>query len=145
MRIRKARLKDSKKINNLNKKYFHEKGRNWNKLINSKNSEMFILENNKEIVGFTGLEYFDWNNTIKIINIFVHPEYRKIGLGKKLMKYLLQKVKKTKYRCIIAEAPSSNPVVQLYLKNGFRKCGYNDRYYSNKGKEIAIFLSYDLK
>jgi len=44
---------------------------------------------------------------------------------------------------LIAEAPSLNPVLILYLKNGFRICGFNDRYYSNDGKEIALFLSYD--
>ena len=145
MIIRKARLKDSKKIAKLNEKYFHEKGRNWDKLISSKNSEMFVLEDNKEIIGFTGLEYFDWNNTIQIIDIFVHSEYRKKGLGSKLVKYLLNRAKKTKYRCVIAEAPPLNPVIRLYLKKGFRKCGYNDRYYSNKNREIAVFLSYDLK
>ena len=144
MEIRKANLKDSKKITELNKKYFHEK-RNWDKLISSKNSEMFVLEDKTEIIGFTGLKYHDWNNTIWIIDIFVHPKYRKKGLGTKLLKSLLQRIKKTKYRCFIVEAPSLNPVLQLYLNNGFRKCGYNDRYYSNKGKEIAIFLSYDLK
>ncbi len=145
MRIRRAKLKDASKIAKLNEKYFHENRRNWNSLISSKNSEMFVLEENKEIIGFTGLEYFDWNNTIKIIDIFVHPEYRKKGLGSKLVKYLLNRAKKTKCRCIIAEAPSFNPILQLYLKMGFRKCGYNDRYYSNKNEEIAIFLSYDLK
>ena len=57
---------------------------------------------------------------------------------------VIEKVKNTEYRCLIAEAPSLNPVKNLYEKVGFRKCGYNDRYYSNDGEEICIWMSLDL-
>ena len=52
--------------------------------------------------------------------------------------------KKTSFRCLIAEVPSLNPAKKLYEKMGFRKCGYNDRYYSNKGKEICVWMSLDI-
>lgn len=45
----------------------------------------------------------------------------------------------------MAEAPSLSNAPKLYKKAGFRKCGYNDRYYSNSGKEIALWYSFDLK
>ena len=145
MKIRKANLRDAKIIERLNKKYFHEKGRDWKKLISSKNSEIFVLELNKIVVGFTGIKYYDWNNTAHVIDIFVHPDYRNRGYGTDLVKFLLKYLKNKKYRSLIVEAPSLNPALILYLKNGFRICGFNDRYYSNKGREIAIFLSYDFK
>ena len=145
MRIRKANLKDIKIIDALNRKYFRERKRNYRELISSKNSEMFILEFENKIIGFTGLEYHDWNNTAQIIDIFVHPSHREKGYGTKLVKFLVKYLKNKKYRALIAEAPSSNPVLILYQKNNFRICGFNDRYYSNKGKEIALFLSKELK
>lgn len=145
LKIRKANIKDKSDIKKLSNKFQFEEDRNWDKIFISKNKEMFVAEENKKIVGFTGAEYFDWNNTIKVIDIFVHPNYRKMGIGSKLLKFLLEKMKKTKYRCVISEAPSLNSVVKLYQKNGFRKCGYNDRYYSNGDKEIAFWMSYDLK
>jgi len=143
MLIRKVTLKDLREIKKISKEYDFETDRDWKELITSKKSEMFLLID-KKIVGFTGLIYHKWNNTIQISNIFIKPEYRGQGLGLKLIKFLIEKVKKTKYRCLIAEAPSSNPAVKLYEKAGFRKCGYNDRYYSNSGKEIAIWMSVDI-
>lgn len=144
MNIEKASLKDVKEITSLNDNYFHEEGRNWEKLVSSKDSEMFVLKIAGKIIGFTGLKYQEWNNTIKVIDIFVHPNYRSKGYGKELINFLISYLKKKKeYRTLIVEAPSLNPVLILYLKNGFRICGFNDRYYSNKSKEIAIFLSYD--
>ena len=145
MRIRKATLKDLQKIRQLSKEFNFELNRDWKDLISSKKSEMFILIDNKDIIGFTGLIYYKWNNIIQISNIFVNPKFRRQGLGLKLIKFLIDKVKKTNYRCLIAEAPSLSPVVKLYKKAGFRKCGYNDRYYSNSGKEIALWMSIDLK
>lgn len=144
MKIRKATLKDVKKIEWLDKKYFHE-SRNYKEIISSKGSEVFVLLFGKEIIGFTGAVYRDWNNAIWVLNIFIHPQYRRKGYAPRLIKFLIDYLKKKKYRTIIAEAPSSSDALPLYLKLGFRVCGFNDRYYSNKGKEIAIFISYDLK
>ncbi|MBD3355203.1 GNAT family N-acetyltransferase [Candidatus Woesearchaeota archaeon] len=145
MKIRKASLKDLQKIKQLSKEFKFELKRDWKDLISSKNSEMFLLIDNDYIIGFTGLIYHKWNNTIQISNIFIDPKYRRKGMGLKLINFLIDRAKKTKYRCLIAEAPSSNPAVKLYKKAGFRKCGYNDRYYSNSGKKIAFWMSIDLK
>lgn len=144
MRIRKAVLKDLPKIKKLSNQFKFELNRDWKGLIHSRNSEMFLLMNKEDIVGFTGLVYHAWNNTIQITNVFIHPRYRRQGLGLKLINFLIEKAKKTNYRCLIAEAPSLNPVLKLYKKAGFRKCGYNDRYYSNSEKEIALWMSIDL-
>ncbi len=145
MKIRKATLRDLPEIRRLNKKFKFETGRDWKGLISSKNSEMFVLMDDRSIVGFTGLIRYDWNNTLQISNIFVEPQHRRKGLGFKLLNFLIERSRKTDYRCLIAEAPSLNPVVELYKKTGFRQCGYNDRYYSNSGKEIALWMSLDLK
>lgn len=142
MNIRKAKLSDLNQINKLNKKYFREV-RDFNYLLKNKDDVLIVLEDNQEIIAFSGLHLNVWNNTARIINIFVHPNYRRRGLASKLIKRLIVLAQKKKVRSLIAEAPSLNPVLKLYKKNGFRKCGYNDRYYSNNLKEIAIFLSFD--
>lgn len=143
MKLRKAKTADVKIIYSLNKKYFGEKGRNWLKLITSDNSEIFVLEDKNKIIGWSGIIIKRWNNTARIIDIFIHPSKRKKGLGIRLIQYIKQYAQKKKVRSLIAEAPSLNSVLSLYLKSGFRICGYNDRYYNNKGKEMAIFLSFD--
>lgn len=143
MKIRRAKLSDLNQINQLNKKYFKEI-RDFKSILKNSENIFIVLEDNKKIIAFTGLHLSKWNNTARIIDIFVHPDYRRQGLAGKLIKELVALAKKNKVRSLIAEAPSLNPILKLYKKNGFRKCGYNDRYYSNEAKEIAIFLSFDL-
>ena len=133
MKIRKAKLSDLNRINNLNKKYFKEI-RDFKSLLKNSDDILIVLENDKEIIAFSGIHLNKWNNTARIIDIFVHPDHRRRGLGGKLVKELIALAKKKKVRTLIAEAPSLNPVLKLYKKNGFRKCGYNDRYYSNRAK-----------
>ncbi len=145
MRIKKAILEDLPKIKAISEEFNFELNRDWKNLICSKTSEMFLLVDKQEVVGFAGLIYHKWNNTIQISNIFVNPEHRRQKLGSALVNFLIERAKKTSYRCIIAEAPSLNSVVKLYKKAGFRKCGYNDRYYSNSGKEIVFWMSFDLR
>ena len=144
MKIRIATKNDAQSITDLNEKFFHEKGRDFLCLITSSTSRMFVAEDEDQIIGFTGVTFYDWNNTIQIIDIFVHPDFRRRKIGETLLKFLIKDVIDSSYRCLIAEAPSLNSVLQLYLKNGFRICGYNDRYYNNEGPEVAMFLSRDL-
>lgn len=145
MEIKEANLKNLSKIEELSKKYNFETNRDWKDLISSENKKMFILLNDGIIIGFSGLIQFNWNNTIQISNIFVHPNYRNKGLAIKIIQHDIDEAKKTSFRCLIAEAPSLNPVKKLYEKMGFRKCGYNDRHYSNNSQEICIWMSLDLQ
>jgi len=142
MTIRPTKISDFKQINQLNEEFFHEI-RDFKALLKNKDDFLIVIEDNKKIVAFSGAHLNKWNKTARVIDIFVHPDSRRHGLGSKLIKELILISKKWKVRSLIAEAPSLNPVLSLYLKNGFRVCGYNDRYYSNDAKEIALFLSFD--
>lgn len=144
MNIRKAKIDDLKEIESLNKRYFHE-DRDFKEILKNKDDYFFIAEEKEEMVGFSGIQYLKWNNTARIIDIFVLPQYRGKGYSDELIKKIKAEAKKLKVRAIIAEAPSANNALKTYLRNGFRFCGFNDRYYSNKGKEIAVFLSFDIK
>lgn len=142
--IRKAVLNDSLVITQLNEDYFHETGRDFSALITGPQSGMYVALDNEQIIGFTGLQANGWNQTLHVIDILVHPDYRRQGIGGRLLRHLIEVARASVYRCLTAEAPSLNPVLQLYLQNGFRICGYHDRYYTNSGPEVAIFVSLDL-
>jgi N-acetylglutamate synthase-like GNAT family acetyltransferase len=144
MKIVRAKLKDVSEINKLNKKYFKEI-RDFKKIIENPDDYFYIGIKDDKIIGFSGFHYHCWNNSASIIDIFIHPNFRNQGYGNFFIKKIIQEAKKTKARTIIAEAPSLNAVLPVYLKNDFRICGFNDRYYSNSGQEIAIFLARDLK
>jgi N-acetylglutamate synthase-like GNAT family acetyltransferase len=144
MKIEIAGIKDIVQIDSLNRKFFHEDGRDFNEIISSENKILIIAKEDDKIIGFAGIEKSRWNNTAKGIDIFIHPEYRRKGIGLALVEKMISEAKKMSVRSLIVEAPSESNALPLYLKAAFRKCGYNDRFYSNDGKEIAIFLSYDL-
>jgi len=144
MKIQKAKINNLLEINKLNKKYFKEI-RDFRKVLEDKNNYFYICVEEERIIGFSGFHYQAWNNSACILNIFIHPNFRRQGYASKLINYLIKEARKTKARTIIAEAPSLSNALAFYLKNKFRICGYNDRYYNNRGKEKAIFLSYDLK
>jgi GNAT superfamily N-acetyltransferase len=141
--VRKALDTDAVILTTLNDQFFKEAGRDFHFLITSSFSDMFVAEDADEIIGYTGLQYNDWNQTISIIDIFVQPLFRHQGIGARLLKHIIDISRQSGFRCLIAEAPSLNPVLQLYLKHDFRICGYNDRMYSNDAREVAMFLSLD--
>ena len=122
MDIRNAKVSDLKEIENLNKKYFHE-NRNFKEVLENKNNHFFVMEEKMGIIGFSGIQFNDWNNTAGIIDIFVLPEYRGKGYSDALIKKIKAEAKKLKVRTIIAEAPSLNDALKTYLRNGFRVCG----------------------
>jgi ribosomal-protein-alanine N-acetyltransferase len=144
MKIRNAKIEDSAQIDSLNEKYFHERERDYKEILGDSDNEMYIADENGKIVGFSGITRQTWNNTAHGINIFVHPNYRRKGIGQGLVKEMIEGSKKMKVRSLIVEAPSKSSALPLFLNSGFRKCGYNDRYYSNTSGESAIFLSFDL-
>ena len=143
MDIRKATQKDVEELNDVNKKYFGEH-RDYNDEVKSKDNLIFIMKDKNKIIGISGLRINNWNNTGWVFNIFVRPDSRKNGLGSILIQRVINEAKKNNLRCLLAEAPSKGNASFLFKKMGFRKCGYNDRYYSNDLDEIAEFYSLDL-
>jgi len=143
MKIRLAKIEDSAQLDSLNEKYFHEQGRDYKEILGDSDNQMYVAEEDNEIVGFLGITKQTWNNTAHGINIFVHPNHRRKGIGQSLVKEMIEGAKRMKVRSLIVEAPSKSNALPLFLSVGFRKCGYNDRYYSNTGEESAIFLSFD--
>lgn len=143
MKILRATIKDLPEINRLNKKYFKEI-RDFKKIIESNHDYFYVGVENNKIIGFSGFHYYVWNSSASVIDIFVHPDFRKKGYGAQLIKKIIKEARGIKARVIIAEVPSLSNALHVYLKNGFRICGFNDRYYDNTGQDTAMFLSKDL-
>ena len=143
MSIREATNQDAPKLQSLNEAEFGEV-RDYAELINSTATKVFVYEQEGNILGISGLKKQSWNNTAWILNIFVRPAARQQGIGRQLIERMVTEVKKLGVRCVMAEAPSSGNAPVLFQKSGWRRCGFNDRYYTNDGSEIAEFYSLDL-
>ena len=77
-----------------------------------------------------------------ITNIAVHPEFRKLGIGEKLLSSMLDLCDSLDCNTINLEVRSSNlPAISLYKKLNFLEVGLRKGYYEDN-KEDAILMQY---
>ena len=75
-----------------------------------------------------------------MMNIAVSPDYRRQGIGEKLVTELVEGLKVRGNHSLMLEVRASNiPAQKLYEKLGFRLVGRRPRYYHNP-KEDALIL-----
>jgi ribosomal protein S18 acetylase RimI-like enzyme len=84
-----------------------------------------------------------------LVEFAVDKGHRRKGIGKSILNKLARVAEEKDLRAIIVETqPDNKDGMDFYLANGFRMCGNNDRYYTNKpknAKEITLFFSLDLQ
>lgn len=103
----------------------------------------FVAEHNSKIVGYSRMHIYRWNNSAYIITILVDAEYRRKGIGTRSLRFMENFAREKRARILMFDTSTDNaPALQLYLKNGFRICGYNDKIYEN-GK-VALYLAKEL-
>jgi len=103
----------------------------------------FVAEESGEMVGYSRMHVYRWNNSALITTILVDVEHRRRGIGTHLLRAMEDFARKNKARVLMTDAPPDNvPAIQLDFKNGFKICGYNDRIYQD-GK-TAMYLAKDL-
>ena len=103
----------------------------------------FVAEENGKIVGYSRMHLYRWNNTAYIISLLVDADHRRRRIGTRLLKTMEDFARGNKSRVLMFDAsPDNAPALQLYFKNGFRICGYNDKIYRD-GK-TALYLSKEL-
>lgn len=84
------------------------------------------------------LEYLLMYDRMEIENIFVLEDYRGIGIGNKLMAYLVSIAIENRAVNITLEVRESNEIAKrLYKKFGFREVAMRHHYY---GDENAILM-----
>ena len=94
----------------------------WNKLYTKKNSYSLVLLNSKCVIGFGSIFTITKVRGGKqaiIEDIVVDKKFRKLGLGKLLLKKLLDKAKKQKCYKVILKSKKNQ--VAFYQKIGFKK------------------------
>lgn len=102
-------------------------------------SKYIIAKLNDEIVGFAGV--IDTVDQLEITNIVVKKNFRKKGIGSKLLENLIMLAKEAGKEKISLEVNSTNlPAIKLYEKNGFKNVGFRKKYYNNKDNAEIMTL-----
>ncbi len=88
----------------------------------------------------------NWNNRLRVLNIWVDRDYRRHGLGRLLMDHAKAIARAQHRRAVILETQSCNePAIAFYLAQGFQVAGFDACAYSNddvaKG-EVRLEMAY---
>jgi ribosomal protein S18 acetylase RimI-like enzyme len=103
----------------------------------------FVAEDDGKIVGYSRVHLYRWNNSAFIISLLVDAGHRRKGIGTRLLKAMEDFSKENKARVLMLDAsPDNAPTLQLYFKNGFRICGFNDKIY--RDEKIALYFAKEL-
>jgi len=98
---------------------------------------VIVLKNVERVVGH--IIYWQIEEEVQISNIAVHPDFRGLGIGRKVMQEIMDKVKKEGVSYIFLEVrPSNSSAVSLYKKLGFQKLGLRRNYYHNPVEDAII-------
>ena len=98
------------------------------KLTNER--KCFIYESNDEIIGFITFDIL--SDRSEIIDLIVHINHRKQGIGTDLINKALSLSKEKGCKSITLEVKSINkPAIEFYKKNEFKIVGTRKRYYEN--------------
>ena len=82
-------------------------------------------------------------NETDMMNVAVTADFRRRGIGEKLVNALVEELKAIDSRCLTLEVRASNaPAQAMYEKLGFAEIGRRPRYYQNP-KEDALILRKD--
>lgn len=78
-----------------------------------------------------------------ILNICIDPDYQQKGLGRYLLRHLVNKSNQTDVDMVLLEVRRSNTAAQqLYKSEGFHELGMRKAYYpADNGREDAIILA----
>lgn len=106
--------------------------------LNNKLSLWVVAEDNGKVAGYIGSQTV--LGEADMMNLAVHPDYRRQGIGEQLVLELIQRLQEQGSHILLLEVRASNaPAISLYEKLGFIQVGRRPNYYY-KPKEDALIL-----
>lgn len=91
----------------------------------------------EKVVGYVGSQsVLGWAD---MMNLAVSPDYRRLGIGERLVNELTLQLKDNNVSCLTLEVRQSNSsAISLYTKLGFAEVGRRPGYYHNPREDALI-------
>ncbi len=93
-------------------------------LATSSGSELLVAMDQGSVVGVCGIRLEKHIDSALITKLFVKPNYRRWGIGSRLLREAMGWARDKSVALVRAEAGATNPGIVVYLKAGFRVCGF---------------------
>ena len=104
-------------------------------------SAVFLAAFDGEVRGYVGAEVnYDG---IYILNVAVHPDFRRQGIGKRLIESLIENSSEEISFITLEVRPTNSAAVEMYASLGFEEVGRRKNYYSEP-TEDAIIMTKEL-
>lgn len=114
--------------------FFHE--------LHNPISKFYVLEQRKCVIGY--VIFWLVADEVHIANLAVHPQFRRSGMGTKLLKTVFDQASRHRAKIITLEVNEKNVSARdLYRKFGFAQVGRRAKYYENR--DDALILSRSLQ
>ena len=109
--------------------------------LTSKWSYWLVAVEDDRVVGYIGSQ--SSIDESDVMNVAVHPDYRRKGIAEKLINHLVEELKNRGSHALLLEVRASNaPAIALYEKLGFLQVGCRKNYYHHP-REDALILRKD--
>lgn len=96
-----------------------------------------VAQENGVVAGYVGSQSV--LGEADMMNIAVHPDYRRNGVGRRLVTELIAQLKEQGSHILVLEVRASNePAISLYHQLGFHQIGCRPNYYSQPREDALI-------
>ena len=110
--------------------------------LNNRLSLWFVAVQEEQVIGYVGSQTV--LGETDMMNIAVHPNHRKHGVGTELIEHLIEALALRGSHSLMLEVRISNEAaISVYKKLGFTEVGCRKNYYRNP-KEDALILRKEL-
>ena len=100
-------------------------------------SFFYILKIQDKLAGYVIFWIFE--DEAHIVNIAIHPDYRKMGYGEHLLNWIFDFCRKKGALTISLEVNEINEAArQLYTKTGFKSVGRRTKYYEDRYDALIL-------
>ena len=111
------------------------------RLADNSNGIVLVAKSGNELLGYISAEFYEWNRLGQIQGLIVDPEYRRRGIGNRLVGEVEKFMRKKRARGIHVDTPVNNEIGRrFYTALGYKEDCIRSEYY-DKNANAVVYLN----